>query len=62
MILLFDTNYTAETNPDIGDGSKLSLTKCQEGWFALEQHKFLVDEQGWEYEEVEEITPLIGNI
>jgi hypothetical protein len=58
MILLFSTDLTETTPPEIGDGSYLKLTKCEEGWFALSNHKDLIDSFDWAYTEVESITPL----
>lgn len=56
MYLLFTENHTALNKPAIGDGSYLSLAKCQEGWFALPMHRALIDELGWEYTEVQYVT------
>ena len=62
MYLLFTENHTAEVKPAIGDGSYLALTKCEEGWFALDQHQAIIDSLGWEYTEVESITPIQADI
>ena len=58
MILLFITDYTEIETPSIGDGSFLKLTQCQEGWFASSDHKELIDSLGWQYTEVESVTPI----
>jgi len=58
MILLFTTDLTENETPAITDGSFLKLTQCQEGWFALDVHKEVVDSLGWSYTEVETVTPI----
>jgi len=57
MILLFATDLTQNETPAIGDGSFLKLTPCQEGWFASDNHKELINSLGWTYTEVDSITP-----
>lgn len=59
MYLLFETK--PEGNPEIGDGSYLNPTQCEEGWFVLEAHEQVCIDKGWtEYTKVNEIT-LIQN-
>lgn len=55
MYLLFVIR--PEGTPAIGDGSYLSPTKCQEGWFVLETHEQICIDNDWtDYTKVDEIT------
>lgn len=54
--LLFTENK--DDKPPIGDGSYLNLTPCEEGFFCEGKFKDLVNSLGWEYVEVESITPI----
>ena len=57
MYLLFQENHTANELISIGDGSYLKLITCEEGYYITENFKWLVDEQGWGYQQVDSITP-----
>ena len=60
MYLLFTTDH--KQTPDIGDGSKLRLTKCEEGYFCESKYKAIVEAQGWNYTEAASITPIVADI
>jgi hypothetical protein len=47
--LLFDKDYTKNIQPSLGDGSKLKLCECEEGWFCEDIHKDVIDLYQWPY-------------
>jgi hypothetical protein len=55
MYLLFSS--ANKERPALPDGSRLSLTECKNGWFCEARFKDVVDELGWDYTEVDSITP-----
>lgn len=58
MYLLFSTNRTKTTKPELGDGSLFALIRCKEGWYASDEFKEFVDGLDWTYTEVDSITPI----